>query len=326
MTSPRLISTALLLALAVASTACAGHAVSSTPAPTASAPAAPAKPAARAMSEILAASAPTDWRPLDPENTLYVELSTGRVVIEMAPVFAPNHVANVRTLVREHYFDGIPFVRAQENYVVQWGDPEEDAAKQKPMHDGKRSLAAEFDRALDPALPFAKLPDGDIYAPEVGHSLGLPVARDAMHGREWLAHCYAMVGAGRGDTSDSGSGAEIYVVIGHAPRHLDRNVTLFGRVVQGMNLLSTLPRGTAAMGFYEQASERTPIRAIRLAADVPVAERTNLEVLRTDTPLWLEMVASRRTRPEGWFLNKAGRIDLCNVPIPVRAAAASPHP
>ena len=202
---------------------------------------------------------------------------------------------------------------------MQWGDPEEDKAKQKPMHDGKRSLAAEFDRALDPSIPFTKLPDGDIYAPEVGHSLGLPVARDAAHGREWLAHCYGMVGAGRGDTSDSGSGAEIYVVIGHAPRHLDRNVTLFGRVVQGMNLLSTLPRGTAAMGFYEQASERTPIRAIRLAAEVPVGERTNLEVLRTDTPLWLELVDSRRTRPEGWFLNKAGHIDLCNVPLPVRA-------
>ncbi len=309
---------ALLLAL-LAATA---------PSQTGGAAGAPTPPAPRAMAEILAASAPTDWRPLDPENTLYVELATGRVVIEMAPAFAPHHVANVRALVREHYFDGIPVVRSQENYVVQWGDPEEDAAKQRPMHDGKRSLAAEFDRAIAADRPFALLPDGDIYAPEVGHSQGLPVARDPAHGREWLAHCYAMVGAGRGDTADSGSGAEIYVVIGHAPRHLDRNVTLFGRVVQGMELLSTLPRGTAAMGFYEQASQRTPIRSIRIAADVPAADRTNLEVLRTDTPLWTELVAARRTRPEAWFLNKAGHIDLCNVPIPVRpiAPASAPAP
>jgi peptidylprolyl isomerase len=285
----------------------------------------PAQQAARTMAEILAASVPSDWRALDPENTLYLELATGRVVIELAPAFAPHHVENVRALVREHYFDGIPFVRSQENYVVQWGDPEEDVAKQRPMHDGKRALAPEFDRTFDPQaadLPFTRLPDGDVYAPEVGHSLGLPVARDAARGREWLAHCYAMVGAGRGDTADSGSGAEIYVVIGHAPRHLDRNVTLFGRVVQGMDLLTTLPRGHAAMGFYEQPSERTPIRSIRVAADVPAAERTNLEVLRTDTPLWLELVQSRRTRPEGWFLNKAGKIDLCNVPIPVRTVPA----
>ena len=283
------------------------------------------------MADILAASAPSDWRPLDPENTLYVEFATpagqgagphdGRVVIEMAPAFAPNHVANVRALVRERYFDGLPVVRSQDNYVVQWGDPEEDAAKQRPMKAGKRSLAAEFDRAIGADLPFVQLADGDIYAPEVGHSQGLPVARDPAHGRAWLAHCYAMVGAGRGDTADSGSGAEIYVVIGHAPRHLDRNVTLFGRVVKGMELLSTLPRGTGPLGFYEQASERTPIRSIRLAADVPAAERTNLEVLRTDTPLWTELVAARRMRPEGWFLTKAGRIDLCNVPIPVRPVA-----
>lgn len=287
-----------------------------------------ATPAPRAMSDILTASAPTDWRPLDPENTLYVELAGGRVVVEMAPAFAPHHVENVKALVREHYFDGIPFVRSQENYVVQWGDPEEDAAKQRPMKEGKRALAAEFDRAISADLPFTRLEDGDVYAPEVGHSQGLPVARDPAHGRAWLAHCYAMVGAGRGDTADSGSGAEIYVVIGHAPRHLDRNVTLFGRVVKGMELLSTLPRGSAALGFYETAGERTPIKAIRLAADVPAAERTNLEVLRTDTPLWKELVASRRMRPEAWFLNKAGHIDLCNVPIPVRpvlpVAASAP--
>jgi len=313
-------TTPIALSLVIVCAAAVVHAAG-TPA---AAPAAP--PAPRAMSDILAASAPTDWRPLDPENTLYVELAGGRVVIEMAPAFAPHHVANVRALAREHYYDGIPIVRSQDNYVVQWGDPEEDAAKQRPMKDGKRSLAAEFDRAIAADLPFVKLVDGDIYAPEVGHSQGLPVARDPAHGRAWLAHCYAMVGAGRGDTADSGSGAEIYVVIGHAPRHLDRNVTLFGRVVQGMELLSTQPRGTAAMGFYEQAGQRTPIRSIRLAADVPAGERSNLEVLRTDTPLWTELVAARRTRPEGWFLNKAGRIDLCNVPIPVRPVPAATAP
>jgi peptidylprolyl isomerase len=279
---------------------------------------APDAPAPRTIAEILAASTPADWRALDPENTIYVELQAGRVVIEMAPAFAPQHVANVRALVREHYFDGLPIVRSQDNYVVQWGDPEEDPAKLRPMRDGKRALPAEFDRAVAADLPFAPLLDGDIYAPVVGHAQGLPVARGGVDGRTWLAHCYGMVGAGRGDTADSGSGAEIYVVIGHAPRHLDRNVTLFGRVVSGMELLSTLPRGTGALGFYEQASQRTAIRAIRLAADVPAAERSNLEVLRTDTPLWPELVASRRTRPEGWFLNKAGHIDLCNVPIPVR--------
>jgi peptidylprolyl isomerase len=268
--------------------------------------------------DVLAATTPADWRALDPENTLYVELPAGRVVIELAPGFAPNHVANIKALAREQYFDGLAIVRSQENYVVQWGDPEEDEKKRKPMRDGKASLPAEFARAATPELAFTRLPDGDVYAPEVGHSGGFPVARDPASGQAWLTHCYAMVGAGRGATADSGSGAELYVVIGHSPRHLDRNVTLVGRVVKGMELLSTLPRGTGPLGFYEKPRQRVPLRSIRVAADVPEAQRTKLEVLRTDTPAWSAFVDARRQRREDWFLNKPGHVEVCNVPLPSR--------
>jgi peptidylprolyl isomerase len=110
----------------------------------------------------------------------------------------------------------------------------------------------------------------------------------------------------------------LYVVIGQAPRHLDRNVTLVGRVLQGMELLSSMPRGIAAMGFYDKAEQRTPIKAIRVAADVPIEERSKLEVLRTDTPTFQALIESRRNRREEWFHFQAGHIEVCNVPIPVR--------
>jgi peptidylprolyl isomerase len=126
------------------------------------------------------------------------------------------------------------------------------------------------------------------------------------------------VGAGRDDAPGSGNGAELYVVIGHAPRHLDRNVTLLGRVLQGIEHLSTLPRGGAALGFYEQAAERVPIRSIRVAADLPEAERSAIEVLRTDTAAFRALIEARRFRREPWFTSPAGRIELCNVPLPVR--------
>lgn len=116
----------------------------------------------------------------------------------------------------------------------------------------------------------------------------------------------------------SGSGSELYVVIGHAPRHLDRNVTLAGRVLRGMERLSTLPRGTGALGFYEKAEQRVPMVSIRVAADLPKAERPQLEVLRTNTTTFAEFVEARRSRREDWFLDPVGRIELCNVPIPVR--------
>ena len=269
------------------------------------------------MQEVLAASKASDWRSLDPENILYLELPDGRVVIELAPEFAPRHVANIRTLARERYFDGLAIVRAQDNYVVQWGDPEGD----RSVGEAQRTLAAEFTRPAT-GLEFTILPDPDTYAPQTGFAAGLPAARDKPDGTAWPAHCYGMLGAGRENDADSGGGTELYVVIGHAPRHLDRNVTLVGRVVQGMELLSTIPRGTGVMGFFDAPEQRVPIRQMRIAADLPPSERTALEVLRTDTQTFEALVESRRNRSDEWFKVPAGRIEVCNVPLPVRGADA----
>src|SRR5207249_6999684 len=199
-------------------------------------------------------------------------------------------------------YDGLAVVRAQDNYVVQLADP----AAEKPdlarkIRTGKKTLPPEFDRPLDPKLPFTRLPDGDVYAPEVGFSAGFPVARDPKSGKMWLVHCYGMLGAGRDNPVDSGGGAELYVIIGHAPRQLDRNVTLLGRVIKGMELLSALPRGTGPPGFYEKPEQRVPIKSIRIVADVPVAERTPLEIMRTDTAIFRDLIESRRNRPENWY-------------------------
>ncbi len=269
--------------------------------------------AGKTMADVLAASKPSDWRPLDPQNTLYLDLPAGRVVIELAPQLAPNHVANIRALARNEFFDGLAIVRSQENYVVQWGDPD----AKKPFGDAKKALAPEFTRPAA-GLKFTALPDPDTYAAQTGFVDGFPVARESAQGAAWMVHCYGMVGVGRDNDANTGSGAELYVVNGHAARLLDRNVTMVGRVLQGMEILSTMPRGHAAMGFYEKPEERTPITQIRFAADVSAAERANLEVLRTDTQTFTDLVESRRNRREEWFKVPAGRIDVCNVPLPVR--------
>jgi peptidylprolyl isomerase len=274
-------------------------------------------PKPRTMTDVLAASKPSDWRELDPQRTLYLELASGRVVIELAPQFAPAHVANVIALVREGYFDGLAVMRSQDNYVAQWGDADGKRAIQK----AKRTLPAEFERSAK-ELEFTPLPDPDTYAAEVGFSQGFPTARDPAPGRAWLVHCYGMVGAGRDVDVDSGGGTELYAVTGHSPRHLDRNVTLLGRVVKGIELLSSLPRGTAELGFYEKPAQRVPIRAAKIAADLPEAERTPLEILRTDTQTFADLVETRRNRRDAWFKVPAGRVEVCNVPIAVRPRAS----
>jgi peptidylprolyl isomerase len=274
-------------------------------------------PAGPTMASVLKAAAPTDWRPLDPQNTLYMELSSGRVVIELAPAFAPNHAANVKALAREGYFDGLTINRVQDNYVAQWGDANEGKDK-RAIKQAKATLPGEFDRAISPEIPFTPSPDGDIYAAEAGWSFGFPVARDPKAGRTWLTYCYGALGTARGNDPDSGGGTQLFVIIGHSPRHLDRNYTAFGRVVKGIELLSSLPRGSGGLGFYDKPEQRVQIKSIRVAADVPAAERTGLQVLRTDTETFKSLIAARRTRSEESFKYKVGRIEVCNVPIPTK--------
>lgn len=269
------------------------------------------------VADLLAESPPADWRVPDPDDTLYLELPHGRVVIELATRVAPRHAANIKALARAHYFDGLAIIRVQDNYVVQW----DDESHRRPIPAGVRP-SVEFTADPREAPMFEPLPDRDLYAPEVGFLDGFPAARDPRTHTVWLAHCYGMVGAGRDDPAQS-TGAEMYAVIGNAPRQLDRNVALVGRVLKGMELLSTLPRGTGEMGFYVAAEPPVPITSMRVASDVPQAKRTPLEVLRTDSTTFRSVLAQRRDRHEPWFKYSPGAIDLCNVPLPVRTAAGA---
>lgn len=266
-------------------------------------------------SMILAGAPASAWRALDPHDTLYMTLPRGRVVIELAPQFAPRYVANIKSLVRQGFYNGLPIFRVQDNGVAEWGD----STGRKSVGTARRSVPGEFERPSR-HLPFTVLPDPDTYAPQTGFSGGFPAARDPVFGRAWLVNCYGMVGAARGDNVDSGGGTTLYAVIGGPQRQLDRNTTLIGRVVQGMSLLSSLPRGHGPLGVYRDRSHWVRIESMQVASDVPPAKRESLEVLRTDTPTFTRYVQALRNRRGPWFKVPAGRVDVCSVPIPVRPA------
>ena len=269
------------------------------------------------MGSVLQASSDSDWREPAPENMLYLQLESGRVVFELAADFAPNHIANIRKLVADQYFDGLAIVRSQDNYVVQWGDPSSgDQTAMRSLGNATAMLEGEFYRDAA-GLPLSRIENSDAYADEVGFVDGFPVGSDGED--TWLAHCFGMLGVGRANSPASGNGAELYVVTGHAPRHLDRNVTLIGRVIDGIQLLTTLPRGTEPLGFYETEAEYVPISSIRFGADLPAGDRLKIELLRTDTETFAKLIEARSYRAEEWFVEPAGRIGLCNVPIPSRA-------
>jgi peptidylprolyl isomerase len=139
-------------------------------------------------------------------------------------------------------------------------------------------------------------------------------------GLAWLPHCYGSVGVGRDNPPDTGTGGELYAVIGHGPRHLDRNIANVGRVIEGMVLLSARPRGTGDLGFYRaEAGERPiPISRIAIAADLPAAQRPHFEMMRTDRQAFADYLRGRANRGGGFFIRPVGSTDICNAAVPVR--------
>ena len=265
------------------------------------------------LADVLAAAPAADWRPIAQDRLLYLETARGQVLIEMAPDFAPSHVSNIKRLIAARFFDHVAIVRAQDNFVVQWGVPEKDP---KPaLGQARAKLPGEFTRSAK-GLAFTALPDRDAYAPQTGFVAGFPAARDLKSGRAWLIHCYGAVAVARDNAPDTGNGGELYAVIGQA-RRLDRNLTVVGRVVRGMEILAVTPRGDAALGFYGKPADNAPVR-MRLGSDLPAAEQVSLQALRTDSATFARVAEGRRNRRDAFYATPQGGVDVCDVPLPVR--------
>lgn len=263
--------------------------------------------------QIVDAAPPDAWQPVPAENLLVMELVDGRrIVIQLAPEFAPVHVANIRALARAHWWDATAIVRVQDNYVVQWARMPEGHALPNGIDPHP---PAEYDRPSK-GLAFRPVGYPDPYARQVGTVNGWPVASDGT--RSWLTHCYGMLGVGRDMPPDTGTGEELYAVNGQAPRQLDRNIALVGRVVDGMPVLGALPRGTAALGFYADPKQWVPIRSVQVAADMKLAARPKVEAMQTASPAFASYLDARANRRDPFFIRPAAGVDLCNAPVPIR--------
>jgi len=277
----------------------------------------PAKPLT--PSEIVKAAPASAWRTIDPTDLMVIDLKNGgRVIVQLAPVFAPVHVANLRALAKGGWWSGAAVYRVQDNYVAQWGNNE--TTKPIPA-DVVAKPPAEYERPLR-GLAIRPLGSPDAYTPRAGFTMGWPVAYDPKGRTANLPHCYGSVGVGRDLSPDTGMGGELYAAIGHAPRHLDRVIAVVGRVIEGIEQLSALPRGTEALGFYKERTSDVPIARVTLAADLPAGERPSFQYMDTESPSFAAYVKGRANRQDDFFIRPAGGVDLCNAPVPVRRVPA----
>ncbi len=287
--------------------------------------------------QIVDAAPDSEWVTIPAENLIVMTLAPNtngdprQVIIQLMPApFSQGWVNNIRTFARAGWYDGITVNRVQDNYVVQWGDPNYDNPEgegaAKPLPEGLTETSGEDYVRKGPGWAETHLlPPGlprDPYAASTFFIEGFPFGSDQTAEQVWPIHCYGMIGVGRGYSPDAGSGAELYTVIGHAPRHLDKNIALVGRIVEGMENLSSLPRGSGTLGFYtaDEAQLRTPIQSVRVASDLPAKARPAFQYLSSASQTFTQYAEARANRRDPFFIAPAGGADICNIPVPVRRA------
>tara|TARA_A100001391_G_scaffold83275_2_gene54548 strand:- start:42994 stop:43965 length:972 start_codon:yes stop_codon:yes gene_type:complete len=293
---------------------------------------------------VVAEAAPGEWVPIAPEDILVMELapaadgSAREVVIQLLPPpFSQPWVKNIKTMARAHWWDGKSVYRVVDNWVAQWGggDPELEMDP-GPLPEGVVSPAEPYESTMicqdagldvtycDPDFASPASPDPYVSTGmgAAGHVEGWPVAfqfaPEAETNLIWPVHCYGSVGVARDLAPDTGTGSELYAVIGHAPRQLDRNIAVVGRVIDGIEYLSTLPRGTAEAGVYAERSEDTPIVSVRLASEMTTPPA--YEYLDTNSDSFARYVEVRANRHDSFYEIPAGGVDICNVQVPIRPA------
>lgn len=267
------------------------------------------------------------WNALEPENTVYLETQEGTVVIQLNPAFAPKTVEHFKKLIEDQFYRGTSFYRVIDGFVAQAGDESDIDGRH-----AAQTLKAEFeiDWPLKPAdkeeaenwapMSWTPVQEGDMFAAFTGFIDGFPAARDDdKAGKVWLTHCPGTVAMARNDDPDSGA-TDFYIVIGQAPRYLDRNLTVFGRVVWGMDVVQRIKRGPAREnGIIEADLQRTWISQVRLASSLEPEQRADIYVADTNSDGFKQMLRERRNRTQKFFHHKPPKVlDVCQVPIPVR--------
>lgn len=252
--------------------------------------------------------APADaWRGVDPENLLVVDLPAGPLYIELRPDMAPKHVEQIKALVRKNFYDGLHFHRVIEGFVAQGGDPKGDGTGGSDMP----NIEAEFARDSKEVGNFTVI-GRDRQAARVGLLDGVPAAAEPESLRSfradravrvWGAHCQGVMSMAR-STDVNSANSQFFLVIGDARQSLDTRYTVWGWIVEGLNNARRIERG-------EPPKRPTPIVRMRLAADLPAAERPDLKVMKSDSPAFLEYIKA------AGYVDATGFVkDLCDIRPP----------
>lgn len=255
-----------------------------------------------------------EWKTIPDSNLLVIDTEKGVITIELNPDWAPRHVERMRQLAFGGIMHGERFYRVIDGFVAQAGLQDETDIMNWP------TLQNENDRDFG-GPRFVPLGNRDLFAAEVGHVDGFPVGRSQLLGREWLLHCPGAVAMARDTDPDSGS-TEFYIVL-DAQRYLDRNLTVFGRVIDGMEHVQALKRGNRDVenGVIQAPEVGDEIRSFHIVADMPEEMRPHWQVMNTESAAFDAFKTSKRVRTDEFFYRRPPSVlDICSFSVPVRPA------
>lgn len=296
---------ALLTTAALSTSACAGEEKAQEAAPIVTTTAAAVTAGFSAPDEA--------WRTLDPENTLYIDLAYGRVVLELYPEIAPLHVAQIKTLVRQSFYDGMTFHRVIQGFMNQTGDPKGDGTGDSDLPD----IQGEFTFRRAPSMPVTLVGARDQGGKDVGVGFykALPVATQpssqAMLTKDGKVaafglHCKGVTSMAR--TSDPNSANSQFFLMRDIAQHLDAQYSIWGNTVSGHEHLTKIKIGSKGENpdFIPDVMNK-----VQIAADVPAGERERVQVLKTDSPAFKNYLKTQK-KADGTYP------DICDIRVPTR--------
>ena len=264
-----------------------------------------------------AVNPPSEWRSVPPENLMVIDTTKGRILVELIPEIAPLHVDRMRLLTRAAFFDGIVWHRVIDQFMAQTGDPLGTGEGQSAYPD----LKAEFTFRRGPEMGFTAVaaPAGA----QVGflHSLPVQTQPDAVmattadrkvHG--WGLYCPGVAGMARDDAPDSAN-SQFFLMRQPYPS-LDKRYTVWGMVVSGLDVVRSIKVGEGDGGMVNDPDRMT---RVRIASDLPEAERPTAQVLDTASPRFQALAAETRAA-------RGADFSVCDIVLPAQVTGQPPSP
>lgn len=257
-------------------------------------------------------SAAQNFRAVDQSELLYLNLDSGLVVVELNSDYAPATVARIKTLAGSGFYNGKSFYRVIDGFVAQGGAGDDDAS---PTYAPLKMEA----RKVTTAEGIILLPSPDLFAAFTGFKNGFALGLDAEKRRSWLLHCPGALGMSRSNEPDTAT-TDFYIVIGQAPRYLDGIMTIFGRVVWGMDKVQQIIRAdVTGSGMIEADQPQTRIRWAAIGNALPEDQQLALMVEVTNDKAFEDKLNDRLARPQAFFYEKPPKVlDVCQVPLRVK--------